>query len=730
VKRSVLAALTVAATFLLGSPLARPLAADADNGSALAISSTSVTPLADVLQHGFPPETSTQASFTVYASKLPAPATTTVAIAATPEHLYVTFRCRFSDALTLSNNVNDLRAQSVDFVEVDVDPSGTGKRVYRFLLSPNRLQTQFSSESSRYTPRWSSETAVANGYFAARLIIPYKAMMLGAASTRTMRVNFFRHVAASRDDYVWSYDDRATDLHGDTRYWPRAEGLRPSRSALRADPAADVYVLETSGAQRNRFNSPLGSSTMRNPRVAGADVTIPITATTSFVGTIAPDFSNVDVDQVTIAPQRFPFRYREYRPFFARGQQFVSPLPYSGIAQTSADLFYTPVLGFVDSGFKIEGTQGRQSFGLLHVHGAGFSDVAAGYELLSRDRSRDLALQAVSAIHGGRIDRSAGASYTVQNPRSGFFANAEHLIDRRNGLVAPASNAELLAVGIHNNTWLGELGYQAIGPQFAPLDAFLSTNDVRGPFAYVSYNRSTKALRQVAVVGTADRFLDWSGQAAQSDASVSVNIQSKKLLSLGLSDSLSSIAAYADPYPNYLGRSVLPFNQYGMSAGYGDGTPAFFDVSYALGPFAVFCGRRPAPAVCPKGTAPAGFALAFLQQPALSFQRPLGSLYTVGFQYAGSVERSQRGSGIDSQWVRRINLSRAIGKGGAFGVAIRDISGRGGNAVPGLNASALLDIRFASLDHLYVEFGSASANQTMNRYLVKYVKHFGSGVAN
>ena len=101
-----------------------------------------------------------------------------------------------------------------------------------------------------------------------------------------------------------------------------------------------------------------------NVRSFGGDVSYPITPTIRFVGTLNPDFSNVEIDQQTIVPQEFQRQLIEYRPFFAQGAAFINassgPRTPTGPTSTATNLvFYSPSVGPFDSGAKMEGTFGN-----------------------------------------------------------------------------------------------------------------------------------------------------------------------------------------------------------------------------------------------------------------------------------------------------------------------------------------------------------------------------------
>jgi hypothetical protein len=69
------------------------------------------------------PDRPTATEFTDYQTKSPAPQTTRSYLVADDRNLYVAFVCERNGHVNVSSNVNDLRAQSVDFVEFDIDPS-------------------------------------------------------------------------------------------------------------------------------------------------------------------------------------------------------------------------------------------------------------------------------------------------------------------------------------------------------------------------------------------------------------------------------------------------------------------------------------------------------------------------------------------------------------------------------------------------------------------------------
>jgi len=151
-------------------------------------------------------------------------------------------------------------------------------------------------------------------------------------------------------------------VYCDATRWPTVAGFAVPAGA-RPKPYADIYALGSTGSQRDVFETQPSTFTTREPRTFGLDANIPLTSTLAFVGTLAPDFSNVEADQTTIAPQEFPIRYTEYRPFFAQGSQYIDAIPTFNVNRYKYDAFYSPSIGVLDTGYKLEGTVGSHAIG-------------------------------------------------------------------------------------------------------------------------------------------------------------------------------------------------------------------------------------------------------------------------------------------------------------------------------------------------------------------------------
>ena len=112
------------------------------------------------------------------------------------------------------------------------------------------------------------------------------------------RAQFVRATVHANALDVWAYSERASSVSDATFFGTIQQiGATPkAAAAARPRPRAQIYGLGEATSHAN------GGDTSR----LGADLALPITPTASLVASLHPDFSNVETDQITIAPQEFP----------------------------------------------------------------------------------------------------------------------------------------------------------------------------------------------------------------------------------------------------------------------------------------------------------------------------------------------------------------------------------------------------------------------------------------
>ncbi len=630
------------------------------------------------------------------------------------KNLYFAAHCVQSGVpIVAAQTVDHAGVASDDHVSLNLETSGSGGRVYQFRVNPRGIHDEFDSENTRYAPDWQSTTVVLpNGDWNLVAVIPLKEIRAQASAVQNWQIDVVRFVAHSNDEYTWAYDDTMNNV-GSSQYWPTLTGLHISAGAARLRPHADIYALGAAGADRGIYQNGIGNFEPMRARTYGIDVTVPITTTAAFVGTLNPDFSNVEQDQTTIAPQEFQRQYNEYRPFFAQGANYIANLP--GVNINSYDtMFYSPKIGVFDRGLKLEGTQGLSQFGALNAIGDGFDDSALGYAWSKPDQSLTFAAGGVDANHTGLRDDVFGYAAAITNPRNGLFTLVRMQSDRGTAVMDPSqANDGELGAGIQSAHVLAVFDYKDIGPEYNPIDGYLQLNDLRGPQGFYQYTGSgsgRSVIKSYQLGAGADRFVDRSGAAHQSDVFSNANLTFKNLISIGYGQNSSELGFYTNPYPVYTGAFSLPFNSQNISLGFKDGTPSPIDASYSWGPFAN-----------------SALAPVFLQQGSLSSSQQFGR-WGISASYGSAIERATTGSSapaLDSQWLRTVALTRSFGKNASLAIGLRSINGDGGYAVPGTNLAISYHQRFANRDELYIDYGTPAAAATLNRAIVKFVFHAG-----
>ena len=678
-------------------------------------------------------------------TRSPARFPTTAYLLYDDKNLYVGVQSEQTGVPIVANQAtNDVGFGSDDFVGIGVDTSGSGSQVYYFEATPHGTKYEQAGENTRFRPRWSAAGKIVDGSWSAVMIIPLDVLRVPRGGKQTWRFQFVRGIAARGEHISWVWDPIMQDaasgtwplLSPDPRFWPAGELDLAASAAARPKPRADIFGLASIGEDRNLVQQANGTFLPMNTRWYGGDLSYPLTPTIRFVGTLNPDFSNVEIDQQTIAPQEFQRQLIEYRPFFAQGAAYINAnssvrAPVGTNVQAPYLVFYSPSVGPFDSGAKVEGTFGENAFGALTFH---------GYDVPSNNTFTDQAYGFQHAVPGGAFtywsdgvfanhsiagwDNTIENGFEVRNLQNGMIYFGDYSFE--NGSWVPQGHADLAQffVDRHKGPFEVNAGYLDISPNYDPIDGYTANSDIRGPQFFTDYaGAAPPGIKNYTLFFTADRFLDDSGAVHEADVQYFVSAVFKNQFSIdGAGAAIGQLRSYSMPsgpactgpivaqssfsgYPCYLGGVTQPFNLYVIPVGYRDGTPSPWDVSYQWGPFGD------------------NYAHLFT----IVTSRPLARGLSLGLEYDGTYERAFSTGILDSQWLRRVSLGYNISNESTFSVGLRDINGYGGFATQiGNNLALGFHQRFTSGNELYVNYGSPAAGATLNRLIVKFIFHAGA----
>jgi len=502
----------------------------------------------------------------------PASEATTAYVAQDGAYLDVAFEATQKSAPVAAQETNSSGVLGDDFVGVYLSPQGSKGISYTFQANPHGARFQTSTENTAYSPQWTAVGKSTPGGYSVTMRIPLNIIRSGGSTQ--WRAQFVRSTIATGGLSVWWYDPHATSP-SDPTYMGTLAGIGvgaagPAQSNGRPQPRIGVYGLSESTSKAN------GGSTSR----VGLDFAVPFTPTASFVGTLHPDFSNVEVDQQTISPDAFSRQYSEVRPFFTQAASYFNrTLSCSNCPQT----LYTPAIPTFAQGYAVEGTQGRLNFGAFDAIGDDRNDDAQSlnYNYSDPNSVFEFAAQRVAVTYPGVSDVTSSFSTGFQDPESHFLEYVNVAQDRGSNVTDPAQgNYFEGGFGYADSNSVSILNLQSIGAQFDPIDGFVAQNDIAG---WEWYNQKTlnfspgAGLHDVNAQVFLARYNNSLDQVAQTDSNVTVGVDFKDLISVHLTDSATGVRIFDGEF--------LPFQSNGATIGYRTSTATPTSVSYSGGKY-------------------------------------------------------------------------------------------------------------------------------------------------
>lgn len=496
----------------------------------------------------------------------PAAETTEVRIAQDSTALDIAFVVTQTEPIVDRQQTNGSSVTSDDYVGVYLYPHGTVGFQYSFFANPAGTRYQTSSENSAYTPQWTAIGHSTPTGYVVTMRIPLEVIRSGGSTT--WRAQFVRATVATNGLASWTFSQREQNVN-DPAFAGTLVGVGVKRStASRPKPRAQIYGL---GEATTRAN---GGNTSR----IGADFSLPVTPTASFVGTLHPDYSNVEIDQQTIAPSAFAYQYAEVRPFFTQAAQAFN---YNFSCSDCPQLLYTPAIPTFREGYALEGTQGPVTFGGFDAIGDGRVDQAEAFdynkETTENYFSANLQRVAVDTSNGVH-DELNSFQGGISNQKTHFFVYGNVAFESGSLVSVPGdANYQEYGFGYASATTVAVLNAQRIGSQFDPVDSFVSQTDLTGFewFARKTFNFSpTYFLHDIQVADFWARYHNSSGGLDQTDTAERTQFDFRNLITAKVNFSANGVQV-AD-------REFLPFDGNLLYLGYkvNTVTPTFVQHTY------------------------------------------------------------------------------------------------------------------------------------------------------
>ncbi|HXW50569.1 MAG TPA: sugar-binding protein [Candidatus Acidoferrales bacterium] len=467
--------------------------------------------------------------------------------------------------LTANQETNGSGVMSDDSVGIVLYPQGTQGFQYQFVANPLGARDQTSSENSSYAPQWTAVAKKTATGYVVTMRIPFNIIRSG--HSQDWRAQMYRMVMATNSMDVWSHapgQRQATDATFAGTFHGIA--VAADASALRPKPRLQIYGLGELTTPAN------GGNTSR----IGADMALPVTATSSLLATVHPDYSNLETDQQTIAPTAYARQYAEVRPFFT---QATANYNYNFSCTNCPTTLYTPAIPTFSDGYAYEGTQGPLNFGAFNAAGPGRSDAgeALNYNVSNPNDIYGVNVQNIAVNAPGLHDVTTTQESGYGNQHTHFFVYFNSGSDRGTNVTDPGLGDYFEYGGGYVTQLITEgFTFQKIGEQFDPVDGYVAQTDIAGysDFLKRTFNFAADApLRDMTFKFFYGRFNNHEGQIAQTDGTAQVNLDLRNLLSLQLFTSTSGVrTTYSDEF--------LPYDTNGFQVGYKTATTTPTTITY------------------------------------------------------------------------------------------------------------------------------------------------------
>jgi hypothetical protein len=603
-------------------------------------------------------------------------------------NLYVAFVAKQKQPIVATQHQNDQPLGSDDVVRVYLWPAGDSGNEYFFAANPIGTRYAFSTENTAFSPAWDAVgTTQPDGYIVTERI-PINTMR--GDGRGTWRVQFDRRIRTTNQVIEWAYD--AAQGGTDTvLYAGYLHGMEIASRNARTKPRIAVYGLGEYAP------AALGGSTSRT----GLDLALPITQTSSFIATFHPDYSNVELDQQSIAPTAFPRRFQEVRPFFTQGGNFYNSLNCNDCL--NYPYLYTPGIPTPRTGYAMEGKQGNVTFAGFDAVGAGRNDNAQYFQWRTKDRKDDVVYQRVGVDLPGLHDVADYLQGTVGNYHN-FSAYAT--IGNEHGTqVTRPGEGRYNEYGVNFYTAKSGLfaAWHDVGSQYAPYDAFNQISDVHGPSVYMyrEFDNSAHSFIQ-SLTPSIDfaSYRDSSGVKNYAYDSFSLSANTRNLWTMQLITGSSYLR-----FPNSPGGLT---NTNGVYLAYGASTSTPQSITY-------FIGR---------------YGAGFLHTTDLESAIRVTRRGTLSFSAYNTNQQLDTGESL-KQWLERVSFAYQIGPGESVALGWRRIIGNGPtfftapDFIDGTNLSLAYYRRIHGFE-MYFAYGTPNTLSTQHDVIFKIIRYIGA----
>ncbi len=390
--------------------------------------------------------------------------------------VYVAFYCHMQNPGELVARAikpgTDLQGE--DFVVLRLDPFNSKQdnlSISRYQVNALGTQNDEIAGGRAAKREWRGDwqaaaRRVSDGY-TVEFAVPWEAMNTPKGKgPRDMTINFLRYFGKKNIKAIWSNTGPAekVELNG---IWTGVELPQPKA------PKPQFLAYGLLDAEKNHLSGD-----------AGLDIRYPVSTELTAVGSINPDFKNVEQAVNSIAFTRGERFLGDTRPFFAEGKdRFVLTQDFAIGA-----LFYSRRIADFDVGAKLYGNlNSANKVGALATLGRDNTSDAVFNLSHSVDK---LAFGTFGTIHHTQGLQDDCLGINASKASGNWSVDGEFVHQNKSGTKAKAFD---YALDYIIPKLLIDLRYQSVSPDYSPSLGLVSFNDFRGVGLYAEYNDEFKS---------------------------------------------------------------------------------------------------------------------------------------------------------------------------------------------------------------------------------------------
>jgi hypothetical protein len=274
---------------------------------------------------------------------------TTLRVLYDDDAIYIAFDCKQKTVPIVARMARRDRDVESDAVTIDIDSRALGKTAFELTVNAagvlrDGIRTNDASGSNngeRYNPawdeNWDARTAVRSDGWSAEIRVPLRILRFSSSSVQTWGFQASRYTSMRQETDVWSFIPR--NVVSEVSSYGRLSGLR-----VRPRPDLELRPFVLGRVRRSDPTDVTLDAGVSPAASAGLDLRWHLTPDLTLDGTVNPDFTQVEGDELYLNLSNFESYFPEKRPFFVEGSEiFEAPTPL--FFARSFQLLYTRRIG-------------------------------------------------------------------------------------------------------------------------------------------------------------------------------------------------------------------------------------------------------------------------------------------------------------------------------------------------------------------------------------------------